>query len=88
MEEDRGAGKSKTLIFYSVIVFEEGSMQHSSDQKPDPDAGNITASINFCEGPDFHHSEMLAEPVNVLTLLSRNTTHMCHAACFAPVIVG
>ena len=26
-------------------------------------AGNITASINFCEGPDFHHS-VLAEPVN------------------------
>lgn len=27
--------------------------------------GNITASINFCEGPDFHHSDVLAEPVNV-----------------------
>lgn len=27
--------------------------------------GNVTASINFCEGPDFHHSEVLAEPVNV-----------------------
>eukprot|EP00913_Durusdinium_trenchii_P018388 g17273.t1 len=29
--------------------------------------GNITASINFCEGPDFHHSDVLAEPVNVAT---------------------
>lgn len=39
----------------------------SQPEEVKPKAGNITASINFCEGPDFHHSEMLAEPVNVVT---------------------
>lgn len=39
----------------------------SQPEEVKPRTGNVTASINFCEGPDFHHSEVLAEPVNVVT---------------------
>ncbi|CAJ1371618.1 unnamed protein product [Effrenium voratum] len=38
-----------------------------SPEAPPKPGLNLTASINFCEGPDFVHSELLAEPVNVVT---------------------
>ena len=48
---------------------------------------NLTASINFCEGPDFVHSELLAEPVNALGPRIWWTANSANCCCQSSQVV-